>query len=191
MFNIFNICVLTPLAPHIVGILTVIAASAAAYFAYKTFDFERKPVVHAVGTFIISTKPETNDARDEEMERKDSFHTFQVVNVGRGPAQDIVLSLGQKPEGKFLEDKNPHSFSLPANKGTNELIGVLAVYGQHEIFSKKNDANFYISFQDFKGKNYLTEVKIRRVDQADGRLKEIIETKGLQVWKVMANNNKP
>lgn len=118
--------------------------------------------------------------------------------MGRGPAKKVIPSVRKNDKGKLLEDCCPHSFSLPANKGTKELRETLRVHGQRFVSGKKyelefkNDHNgrlFYIYFEDHAGKQYITQVEIHKVRGADGRLEELRKTPGIEIWKVM--DNKP
>lgn len=178
----------------------LIAAIFAAYFAFKTWRLEKEPIVHAMGTFIISTSVKTNADRDNFINRKDSLHTLHLVNVGRGSAKNIMPSTGKTKElqGKFLEEINPHSFSLPSNQGTRVFKETLRVHGTR--FTQKNPyklefidnnriAFFYLHYEDHAGKLYLTKVKIQRVEQVDDQNldKLIKDNKGIEVWKVMEN----
>lgn len=174
------------------------AASIAAYFAYKTWKLESQPVVQATGTFIISTVSNTNGLRDAYISKSESPHTLQVVNVGRGPAKNVALSVQKDIIGFFLEDINPPSFPLPANKGTKEFSEILRVHGQRfvmgdeyglEFKDYRNTAYFYIHFEDHFGKRYITKVTINKVKQVDDQdLDKHIKTKhGIEVWKVMKN----
>lgn len=180
-------------------ILAVITASVAARVAYKTWKLEQLPVVHATGTFIISTKDQvTNQVRDEVIGKDSTIHTLQLVNVGRGPAKNVIPSVSRDVEGKFLEAINPHSFSLPANKGTKELGEVLRVHGQ--IFVRGNEYElefennretgyFYIDFEDHSGKVYKTKVVVEKVKQADGEMEKLRKIPGIEIWKVMRNTS--
>ncbi len=168
----------------------------AVIYAYKTWGLEKLPVVHAIGTFIISTKTKTNQLRDQAIFEKNSIHTLQVVNVGRGPAKKIVPSVRKNISGRLLEAVNPHSFSLPANKGTKEFEEILQVHGQRfvrgdeyelELEEDRKKAFFYIQFEDYKGHPFTTKVIIEKVEQADGKLDKLIKTNGIEIWKVMDN----
>ena len=174
-----------------------IAAIVAGFYTHKTWTMEKLPIVHAIGTFIISKKVQTNNLRDQYISQPDSQHTFQIVNVGRGAAKNVTLSVRKSVIGRFLEDVNPLSFSLPANKGTKELKEILRVHGQrfvpndeYELVFEKGRkiAYFYIHFEDYEGKKYLIKVRVDRVKQADGRLGDDIKRDdGVEVWKVMDN----
>lgn len=157
---------------------------------------------------VISTKYETNNIRDNILKKRDSLHTFQIINIGRGSAKKVIPSV-RKDEGHFLEDINPHSFSLPPNKGTEDLKEVLRVHGQRFVpgdeygLESGNDGTtkyFYIYYEDCFGKEkYLTRVKIRKILQFDEEiwdmfLKEEASVsqknpleEGIEVWKIMDN----
>lgn len=184
------------------AIIAAIAASVAAYFAFKTWGLEKLPVVHAMGTFIISTKVGTNGNRDSFIDKEGSQHTLQLINVGRGSAQNVIPSTGKTKErrGRLLEEINPHSFSLPSNQGTKVFKETLRVHGQRFVTGNKyelefeNDrktAYFYVHFEDYTGKPYLTKAKIERVNHVDDqRLDRLIkDNKGIEIWKVMENIN--
>lgn len=177
-----------------------VAASVAVYYAYKTWVLERLPIVHATGAFIISTRCEKNKTRDQFIFKPDSVHTLQLVNIGRGPAKNIAPSVRKDVKGNFLEDINPHAFSLPANKGTGVFSETLRIHGQifvidndHELEfeNSRKTAYFYIHFEDCLGKRYLTKVKINSVEQVDDQNldKLIKEKRGIEVWKIMENIN--
>lgn len=180
----------------------LIAAICAVFFTFKAWKFEKLPVVHAIGTFIISTKVRTNVLRDKFIDRPNSPHTLQLVNVGRGPAKNIIPSVGKEEErqGRFLEEINPHAFSLPSNQGTRIFNETLRVHGLRFVannnYSIEFDKNlkiayFYIRFKDYADKSYLTKVTIKRVNQVDDReLDKLIKMDdGIEVWKVADNTN--
>ncbi len=177
--------------------IAVVVSVCALWYASKTWDLERLPIVHAVGTFIISTKDaRTNELRDRTMFQKDSPHTFQLINVGRGPAKNVIPSVRRNIVGKFLEDINTNSFSLPANSGTKELREVLRVHGQRFVYKDtyelefeddRKTGYFYVRFQDSTGKLYLTKTRIKRVGQADGEYFSLVNTPGIEMWKVVDN----
>jgi len=180
----------------------LIAAIYAVFFTFKAWELEKLPAVHAIGTFIISTKVKTNKIRDKFIERPDSPHTLQLVNVGRGPAKNIVPSVGkeEKRQGRFLEEINPHAFSLPSNQGTKVFNETLRIHGlrfasgndyEIEFDENRKTAYFYIRFEDYVDKLYLTKVTIKRVNQVDDEeLDKLIKADdGIEVWKVVDNMN--
>ena len=180
----------------------LIAAICAVFFTFKTWEFEKLPVVHVIGTFIISTKVKTNKLRDKFIDRPDSPHTLQLVNVGRGSAKNIIPSVGkeEKRQGRFLEEINPHAFSLPSNQGTKVFNETLRIHGlrfvsgndyEIEFDENRKTAYFYIRFEDYIDKPYLTKVTIKRVNQVDDEeLDKLIKAdEGIEVWKVVDNMN--
>lgn len=177
-------------------VIAVIVASWAAVVAYRTWKLEKLPIVHAVGTFIISKVAETNTLRDNYIHKPDSLHSLQLVNVGRGPAKNVIPSVRKDSGGLLLEAANPHSFSIPANKGTNDLKEVLLVHGQRfvngdeyelEFEGDRKIGYFYIYFEDHEDNRYFTKVKISKVERADGELGNLVNTTGTEVWKVVDN----
>lgn len=173
------------------------AAIIAAYYAYRTWSLEKLPVVHAIGTFVISTRTETNQLRDEAVSDKDSPHTFQLINVGRGPAKKVIPSVTKDTSGKLLEEVNPHSFSLSANKGTKEYGEILRVHGQRFVTDDKyklefeddhKTAYFYVYFENHSDNPMMTKVTVRKVEGLDGKWNKLVNTPGIEVWKVMDNS---
>lgn len=191
----------------------------AAYIALASWNLERFPIVHAVGTLIIATKNvditktdrkvlNARDFRDEYIFRQNSPHTLQLINIGRGPAQNIIPSVNKEIKGELLESICSSSFSLPAGKGTKELAEKLRVHGQcfveggkkfksdiviELVFNAKRTIGYFdIYFEDCYGKKYWTKVTIEKVPQVDDdELNKAIkdEKTGIEVWKV-ANNSK-
>ena len=192
-------------------IVTTIVAVVALRLTHETGIFDKTPNVLASGTFIISTKNKkedknrtTNDIRDMEIDTDCSVHTFQLINIGRGLAKNIIPSIREEIKGKFLEDISPHSFILPSGKSTRDLGEVLRVHGQ--IFEKgqtnetietedENDAMvgwFYIYFKDHSERTFKTKVKIKKVKNIDksilgGRTEELIKNPDIEIWKVIDN----
>lgn len=176
-------------------IVTAFIAFLALFLTYKTGVFDKTPVVQAMGTLIISTKEKANKLRDETIE-KGSVHTLQLINIGKGMAINVIPSVREDVRGFFLEAINPHSYVLPPNIGTRELGEILRIHGQRFVAGDEyeldfeNDreiANFYIHFEDYESKQYLTKIKIERIDQADGELAVLLKTPGIEVWKVIDN----
>lgn len=176
-------------------IVTAFIASIALFLTYRTGVFDKTPVVQAMGTFIVSTKEKTNKQRDESIE-KGSVHTLQLINIGKGMAINVTPSVKEDVRGYFLEAINPHSYVLPPNKGTRELGEILRIHGQRFVAGDEyeldfeNDrkvTHFYIHSEDYENKQYLTKVKIEKVEQADGELADLLKTPGIEVWKVIDN----
>jgi hypothetical protein len=131
---------------------------------------------------------------------------LQLINVGRGPAKNIILSVSKENKGELLESICSHSFSVPGNKGTRELGEILKVHGQCFVENGKStdgriielefDADrkkgyFYICFEDCEGREYWTKVQISKIEQVDDDgLNKVIknEKTGIEVWKVMNNS---
>ena len=139
-----------------------LAASVAAGYAYKTWSLEKLPVVHAIGSFIISKETESNQIRDRAIFKTDSVHTFQMVNVGRGSAKKVIPSVKRGTSGRLLEEVNPYSFSLPANKGTKEFGEILQVHGQRFVRSDE----YELEFEDNRCQK---SIKINRRDYTERR----------------------
>ena len=202
------------------AIVAAVIASRVLKVARKTWDLERLPIVHATGTFIIAKNDlpikvlngkKATVFRDEQiLEEKNSPHTFQLINVGRGPARNVVPSVNEKTRGELLELICPPSFPIPANSGTRELAEILRVHGQRfvrenenkggddEIIKFKDNSNgyFYIYFEDCKGEEYRTEVhvnKINRMDNDGSDLSKVINYggTGVELWRVMSNEKHP
>jgi len=176
-------------------IVTAFIAFIALFLTYRTGVFDKTPVVQAMGTFIISTKEKTNKLRDEAIE-KGSVHTLQLINIGKGMAINVIPSVREDVRGYFLEAINPHSYVLPPNQGTRELGEILRIHGQRFVTNDEyeldfeNDrktAHFYIDFEDYECKRYLTKIKIEKVDQVDGELAALLKTPGIEAWKVIDN----
>lgn len=174
-------------------LVTTIVAILGLLYVKRTWEFEKQPRVHAVGVFIISTKQQTNKARDQLIK---DYQTFQLVNIGRGPAGNVVLSVRRDESGKLLEDYCPHTFAIPANYGTFSMKEVLHVHGQrfvsrdpYVLESDNGDYIFYISYRDHEGVTRYTRVKVSRVKKADGLLGEVISkyNSSLMMWKVIEN----
>lgn len=180
-------------------IVTALVTAIALWLTYKTGIFDKTPDVLASGTFIISTKNEdTNRIRDDAI-KNISIHTLQLINVGRGLAKNIIPSVRKEVIGNFLEDINPHAYTLASGKSTRDLGEVLRVHGQR--FVKGNEhalkfgedrkiACFYIYFEDYTNNSKMTKVKIRKVNNADGELGKLVKTDGIEVWKVIENTIK-
>lgn len=114
-------------------IMTALVTAIALWLTYKTGIFDKTPDVLASGTFIISTKNEnTNKMRDDAIENF-TIHTLQLINVGRGLAKNIIPSVSKKVIGNFLEDINPHAYTLASGKSTRDLGEVLRVHGQRFV----------------------------------------------------------
>ncbi|MBI3619830.1 hypothetical protein HY214_01655 [Candidatus Roizmanbacteria bacterium] len=73
---------------------------------------------------------------------------------------------------------------------------ILRIHGQRFVTNDEyeldfqNDrktAHFYIDFEDYECKRYLTKIKIEKVDQVDGELAALLKTPGIEVWKVIDN----
>lgn len=197
VFPNLNPIVLNINANHITAfgtIITAITAIVALILTYKTGIFDKTPNILASGTFIISTKNEdTNKIRDKAIKEL-SIHTIQLINVGRGLAKNIIPSRKKDVRGEFLEDVCPHSFVLPPGKSTNGLGEILRVHGQifkrssHKLEFENDDTSFfYIYFEDYSGKSAMTKVTIKKVGQADGEIGELVNTDGIEAWKVMEN----
>lgn len=190
-FSFLNADVVTAIGTFIMAIIALLAL----ILTYRTGLFDKTPVVRAMGIFTISTKEKTNKLRDEIID-KGSAHTLQLINIGKGMAINVIPSVKEDIRGYLLEAINPHSYVLPPNKGTKELGEILRIHGQRFVANDEyeldfeNDrkiAHFYIHFEDFDGKRYLTKVKIEKVDQADGELAGLLKTPGIEVWKVIDN----
>jgi hypothetical protein len=167
-------------------IIISIISGLALYLTHQAGLFERKPEVVASGVLIISKKTETNKQRDDEIDQKNSIHTFQLINIGRGVAKNIIPSKNKHIKGAFLEDICPHSFALAPGKGTRDLGEILRVHGQ----DFKNE--FYIDFEDHNGKSYKTKVNIEKVNSIDqsirgGRIEKLKQADGIEIWKIMKN----
>ena len=179
------------------AIMTALVTAIALWLTYKTGIFDKTPDVLASGTFIISTKNEdTNKKRDEAI-KNSSIHTLQLINVGRGLAKNIIPSVRKGVTGNFLEDINPHAYTLASGKSTRDLGEILRIHGQRFVKGNKHalkfredrkTACFYIYFEDYTNNSKMTEVKIRKVDNADGELGKLLKTDGIEVWKVIENN---
>lgn len=178
------------------AVITAVTASLGLWYVRKTWNLERKPVVHAVGSFFISKSKESNIPRDNLISSKESDHTLQLINVGRGPGRNVVPSISLNISGKLLEDSCPNSFSIPSNNGTKILGEILRVHGQRFIsgneFELRTDKNnnkfFYIHYEDHEGKKYSTEVEISKVIFADGVVGKMLKKyKNLELWKIMRN----
>ncbi|MDP3974045.1 MAG: hypothetical protein Q8P92_04400 [Candidatus Daviesbacteria bacterium] len=177
-------------------VLTALVTVIALWLTYKTGIFDKTPDVLASGTFIISTKNEdTNKTRDEAI-KNSSIHTLQLINVGRGLAKNIIPSVRKEVIGNFLEDINPHAYTLASGKSTRDLGEILRVHGQRFVKENKHalkfkedrkTACFYIYFEDYTNNSKMTEVKIGKVDNADGDLGKLLKTDGIEVWKVIEN----
>ena len=82
---------------------------------------------------------------------------------------------------------------LPAGKGTRDLGEILRVHGQlfkddNYVLERENDDRcFYINFEDWLKKEHQVRVKVRRVGEADGEIGELVNTDGIQIWKMMDN----
>lgn len=178
------------------AVVTAIITAIALWLTYKTGIFDKTPDVLASGTFIISTKNEdTNKIRDDAI-KNISIHTLQLINVGRGLAKNIIPSVRKEVIGNFLEDINPHAYTLASGKSTRDLGEVLRVHGQRfvkgnehalEFGKDRKTACFYIYFEDYTNNSKMTKVKIRKVDNADGELGKLVRTAGIEVWKVIKN----
>lgn len=189
--SLVNADVVTALGTLITAIVAILALS----LTNKTGVFDKTPVVQAMGTFVISTKEKAKKLRGEAIE-KGTIHTLQLINIGKGMAKNVIPSVAEDIRGYFLEAINPHSYVLPPNIGTKELGEILRIHGQrfvagdeHEL-DFENDrkiAYFYIHFDDYESKRYLTKVKIEKVEQADGELADLLKTAGVEVWKVIDN----
>jgi hypothetical protein len=180
-----------------------IAAAYAVKYAFKTWELEKKPIVHTMGTFIIATKVKARKNRDYFIDKKMSPHTLQLINVGRGPAKNVIPSTGKTKEtqGRFLEEINPHSFSLPSNYGTRILKEILRIHGTRftahnsyklEFIDGGRRGFFYIHYEDCEDKPYLTKVEIERVNLVDDEnLNKLIKdaNSGIEVWKVVRNSD--
>lgn len=167
-------------------IVTATVALLALFLTRQSGLFDKTPNVLASGTFVISTKVESNQQRDKEIIKINSIHTLQLVNVGRGLARNVTPSKGKNSRGEFLEDVCPNSFALPPGKSTKDLGETLRVHGQ--LFREATATSFYIDFENYSGKPYKTEVKIKKVGQADGEIEELRRKPGIEIWKVISNN---
>ncbi len=176
-------------------LVTAVVAILALFLTYKTGVFDKTPLVQAMGTFIISTKENANKLRGEAID-KGSVHTLQLINIGRGMAINVIPSVAEDIRGYFLEAANPHSYVLPPNIGTKELGEILRIHGQrfvandeHELEFENNRkvAHFYIHFEDYESKQYLTKVKIEKVEHADDELGNLLKNPGIEVWKIIDN----
>lgn len=105
----------------------------------------------------------------------------------------------------LLEARNPHSFAIPANAGTEE---VLFVHGQrfvtgdsHELETDASHGTdnpekggverryFYITYEGSEDQPvYTTKVAVGLVSFEHTGLEEGFR-EGIQVWKVMENRN--
>ena len=192
--------------------ITALIAIVAFYFTREAGIFEKTPNVLASGAFFISINDKdegnnkrTNDMRDMAIDVEHSIHTFQLINIGRGLAKNIIPSIREDVEGKLLEDVSPHSFVLPSGKSTRDLGEILRVYGQRFVKGEKNktieikkDENdtkvgwFYIDFNDHSGKTFQTKVKIKKVKNIDKSIKgraieDLIKNPDIELWKVTDN----
>lgn len=190
-FSFFNADALTAIGT----IITAFIALLALRFTSNAGIFDKTPVVQAMGTFVISTKENVNKVRDGAID-KSSVHTLQLINIGKGMAISVIPSVREDIRGYFLEAINPHSYVLPPNIGTRELGETLRIHGQRfitndeyelEFENDRRTAHFYIHFKDYNRQDYLTKVKIEKVNQADGELAILLKTPGIEVWKVIDN----
>ncbi len=190
-FSLINADAITALGT----LITVVIAIWALFLTIKAGVFDKTPMVQAMGAFVISTKEKTNGLRDAAIE-KGVFHTLQLINIGRGMAKNVIPSVAEDIRGFLLEAVCPHSYALPPNIGTRQLDEILRVHGQRFVANNNHEldfendrkiAYFFIHFEDYYSKQYLTKVKIEKVEQADGDLGDLLKNPGIEVWKVIDN----
>jgi len=190
-FSFFNADAIAALGT----LITAVVAVWALFLTNKTGIFDKTPMVQAMGSFVVSTKGKTNGLRDEAIE-KGIIHTLQLINIGRGMAKNVIPSVREDVKGYFLEAINSHSYVLPPSIGTRELGEVLRIHGQRFVANDEYELDFendrkityfYIHFEDYGGKQYLTKIKIEKVEQADGDLGNLLKNSGIEVWKVIDN----
>lgn len=166
----------------------------AAFLAYRTWNLESKPNIQAVGSVLISLDEDTNGVRDNYMQE---YNTLYFVNVGRGPARNIVPSVNKNTLGFLLEDYCPDTFSMAGNKDSKEMGLSFRVHGQrfesgneYELEGTDNKRYFYIRYQDHSGTLLITKVSLDKVNSTEQEIGAAMsQNVALQLWKVSKNEN--
>lgn len=175
------------LGAFIFGIFAII-------IAYQTWTLESKPNIQAIGNFLISVSEDTNGVRDS---LQDEFNPeISIVNVGRGPAQNITLSVSENIKGFLLESMCPDTFPLPGNSESGIFNLNLLIHGQRFVENDKfalsgnrNEKYFFIHYYDHIGTEHITKVVIEKVTNFEHIISDAINenSDNLQFWKITKN----